>query len=97
MFLDHVPRTAADQRRCHPGLGGRPDVVVEPVADVEDLFRSVRNRLDDVLEEPQIRLAHTQSSEVATMSTGKPSSRRIRPRRTYPALLALKTICELSG
>src|SRR5262245_22567197 len=77
VLLDDAPRTTADQRGLHPGLRSWPDVIVQAVTHVQGLTGRARHFTDQTGEEAGRGLTHTQSSEVATISTGRSSSRKI--------------------
>lgn len=66
-----------DQRGVHARGDGRAKVVVDAVANVEDLVIAERSDLGDALEEQRVRLARAPpvqrlSSEIADLSVGQP-------------------------
>jgi hypothetical protein len=81
-LLDRRPRPSPDEASLETGLCGRSHVVVQPIAHVHDLIRFDLRGPHHAAKNPGSGFANPQSSEVATMSQGRP-----RPRRIFPARL----------
>jgi hypothetical protein len=76
--MDVAPGSAADERGSHPGLAGGQHVVVDAVADVEDLRRGPPRVSDQSIEEVARRLGHAphrRGCDEICLETGVPEKR----------------------